>query len=184
MKRVSTKIDVMRRNLSGWPARRWLTAAGVAVGTYVVVAIPTVLIPNPWFAREVPVTPWAQPVLAVTAILTGLLIATYVARPAEQTPKRTIRLGGAGAIISFFAIGCPVCNKLVLIALGTSRAMQYFEPIQPYLAAASIGLLLWALYKRVTSEDACPVTLTAKAEEKSETGMNEDGVAGHVSSEE
>ena len=171
---MGTKIDVMRRNLKGWPARRWLAAAGVGIGTYVVVAIPTVLIPNPWFAREIPVTPWAQPVLIVTAILTGLLVATYVARPAESANKRTVRLGGAGAIISFFAVGCPVCNKLVLIALGTSGAMQYFEPIQPYLAAASIGLLFWALYKRVTSEDACPVrlkdtTVNDAAEEKSET---------------
>lgn len=162
-KNVSNKIDRVRENLSGWPARRWFAALGTAVATYVMVAIPTVLIPNPWFAREIPVTPWAQPVLIITAILTGLLVATYVARPAEAAPKRTVRLGGAGALISFFAVGCPVCNKLVLIALGTSGAMQYFEPIQPYLAAASIGLLLWALYKRVTSEDACPVRVGVPA---------------------
>lgn len=154
---MGNKSEMMRRNLRGWPARRWLTAAGVSIATYVVVGIPTVLIPNPWFAREIPVTAWAIPVLAVTALLTGLLVATYVARPAEQSPKNTARLGGIGAFISFFAVGCPVCNKLVLIALGTSGAMQYFEPIQPYLAAASIGLLLWALYKRVTNEDSCPV---------------------------
>ncbi|MFP5368480.1 MAG: hypothetical protein ACLGIS_16910, partial [Actinomycetes bacterium] len=63
----------------------------------------------------------------------------------------------AGAIVSFFAVGCPVCNKLVLLALGTSGAMQYFEPIQPLLAALSIALLLWAFVKRATSEDRCPL---------------------------
>lgn len=166
---VSSKIDRVRENLSGWPSRRWLTAVGTAIATYVLVAIPTVLIPNPWFTREIPPTPWAQPVLIVTAVLAGLLVATYVARPVEQAPKKTARLGGAGAIISFFAVGCPVCNKLVLIALGTSGAMQYFEPIQPYLAAASIGLLLWALYKRLTSEDACPVRAKALVDQELET---------------
>lgn len=169
VKTMSLKFDLVRQNLRGWPARRWLIAAGVAVATYVVVAIPTVLIPNPWFTRMTPPTLWAQPVLIATAILTGLLIATYVARSVVQATTKVSGLGGAGAVISFFAVGCPVCNKLVLIALGTSGAMRYFEPIQPYLAAASIGLLLWALYKRVTSEDACPVPLKTAAEQEPET---------------
>lgn len=169
VKHVNLKLDLVRQNLRGWPARRWLTATGVAVATYVVIAIPTVLLPNPWFTRMTPPTAWAQPVLIATAIMTGLLVATYVAHPAVQGATKAARLGGAGAIISFFAVGCPVCNKLVLIALGTTGAMQYFEPIQPYLAAASIGLLLWALYKRVTSEDACPVPLNTATEPVSET---------------
>lgn len=151
-------MTTLSRNLRGWPARRWAAAAGTAVLTYLVVAIPTDLIDTPVFSREVPPTWWAQPVLIITAVLAGLLTATYVSRPDGQNRQNTVRLGGAGAIVSFFAVGCPVCNKLVLIALGTSGAMQFFEPIQPYLAAASIGLLVWALTRRLTSEEACPVT--------------------------
>ncbi len=37
-----------------------------------------------------------------------------------------------------FAIGCPVCNKLVVLALGFSGALAYFEPIQPALALAGL----------------------------------------------
>ena len=150
--------------LAQWPARRWLAAAVAAVGTYVLVAVPTDLIDTPLFSREVPPTWWSFPILAVTAVLTGLLLATYVSRePAAdggssgEEPDSRGRFGAAGTIVSFFAVGCPVCNKLVLLALGTSGAMQYFEPIQPLLAALSIALLLWAFVKRATSEDRCPV---------------------------
>ncbi|WP_307823554.1 hypothetical protein [Microbacterium sp. KRD172] len=134
------------------------------MATYLIVAIPTDLIDTPVFSREVPPTWWAQPVLIITAVLAGLLTATYVSRPDGPNRQNTVRLGGAGAIVSFFAVGCPVCNKLVLIALGTSGAMQFFEPIQPYLAAASIGLLVWALTRRLTSEEACPVTRARPAD--------------------
>lgn len=34
--------------------------------------------------------------------------------------------------------------------------MQSFEPVQPYLAVASIGLLVWT--RGLTSEDSYPVT--------------------------
>ncbi len=161
---MNERLSTLSRNLRGWPMRRWLVAAGTAVATYLIVAIPTDLIDTPLFWREIPPTWWAQPVLVVTAVLAGLLTATYVSRPDAPTRKTTARLGGAGAIVSFFAVGCPVCNKLVLLALGTTGAMQFFEPIQPYLAAASIGLLLWALIRRMTSEESCPVPRSRQTE--------------------
>ncbi|WP_029705623.1 hypothetical protein [Arthrobacter sp. TB 26] len=161
---IRSKCETLLAALAQWPARRWLAAAGVAVLTYIVVAVPTDLIDTPLFSREVPPTWWSFPVLGVTAVLTGLLLATYVSRePAADDEDGTEesdskgRFGAAGTIVSFFAVGCPVCNKLVLLALGTSGAMQYFEPIQPLLAALSIALLLWAFAKRATSEDRCPV---------------------------
>lgn len=156
-----TRTNTFVPTLAQWPRRRWLAAAGTAVATYLVVAVPTDLIDTPFFSRKVPPTWWSLPVLAVTAVLTGLLLATYVSRePAvendsEESDSRG-RFGAAGTIVSFFAVGCPVCNKLVLLAVGTSGAMQYFEPIQPLLAALSIALLLWAFFKRATSEDRCP----------------------------
>ncbi|WP_346958688.1 hypothetical protein [uncultured Arthrobacter sp.] len=163
--------------LAQWPARRWLAAAVAAVGTYVLVAVPTDLIDTPLFSREVPPTWWSFPILAVTAVLTGLLLATYVSRePAadggssSEEPDSRGRFGAAGTIVSFFAVGCPVCNKLVLLALGTSGAMQYFEPIQPLLAALSIALLLWAFVKRATSEDRCPVPRVRAATAGAATG--------------
>ena len=59
--------------------------------------------------------------------------------------------------MSYFAVGCPVCNKLVVLALGTVGAREWFEPIQPYLAAGSIVLLVVALRARLRSANACPI---------------------------
>ncbi|MCW2135289.1 hypothetical protein [Arthrobacter sp. VKM Ac-2550] len=154
---MKSGLASLKGALALWPRRRWLAALAAAAATYVVVAVPTDLINTPFFVREVPPTWWSFPVLAITAALTGLVAATYVARLPEVSPERGQRFGIAGAIVSFFAVGCPVCNKLVLLALGTSGAMQYFEPVQPLLAVVSIGLLGWAFYRRATSEDRCAV---------------------------
>lgn len=148
--------------LAQWPARRWLASAAATVLTYLVVAVPTGLIQTPFFSREIPPTWWSYPALGITAVLTGLLVATYVARVPAGEHQRVdagapSRFGAAGTIVSFFAVGCPVCNKLALLALGTSGALQYFEPIQPLLAAASVVMLVWAFRKRTVSEDRCPV---------------------------
>lgn len=143
-------------NLRQWTARRWLVGAGVAAAVYVVVAIPTVLIPNSFFSREIPPTWWSYAALAVSSVLTGLLAASYVASPLQATGA-TNKSGLFASLLTFFAVGCPVCNKLVLLALGTSGAMRFFEPVQPLLALLSIGLLAWALLRRISQENACKV---------------------------
>ncbi len=143
--------------LRTWQPRRWWFALATAVATIVFAGIPTVLIPNPWFTRELPVTAWAWPVLIVTAILAGLVAATYVARKDTTGNNRGGVLGTTGAILSFFAVGCAVCNKLVLLALGYAGALQFFEPLQPYLAGGSIILLAVALVMRIRRERSCPL---------------------------
>ena len=143
-----------------WTTRRWATALVGAVATALVIGLPTDVIPNPVFGRPVPVTAWSYPVLAITAVLGGLLLATYVREPGtpfvdeEDAPARRGTVGGA---LSFFAVGCPVCNKAVVLALGTVGARTWFEPIQPYLAVVSIALLVVALRARLRGQLACPV---------------------------
>ncbi len=149
-------ISTVLANLREWPLRRWLSAAITAALVYVVVAIPTVLIPNTFFSREVPPTRWSYSALAASAVLTGMLVATYVASPIERTGA-TNKSGVLASALTFFAVGCPVCNKLVLLALGTTGAMKFFEPVQPVLALLSIGLLAWALLRRISQENACKV---------------------------
>ena len=126
------------------------------------IGLPTDVIPNPVFGRPVPVTGWSYPVLLVTAALSGLLAATYVRQgltDESATQSEELdgpgRAGGVGGMLSFFAVGCPVCNKLVVLALGTVGARQWFEPVQPVLAALSILLLVGALRSRVRNERSC-----------------------------
>ncbi|MEU5947557.1 hypothetical protein ABZ793_18580 [Micromonospora sp. NPDC047465] len=144
--------------MRSWTPRRLAAAVVGGVVTAVVIAVPTDLLDTPLFGRSVPVPWWAWPVLVVTATLSGLLLATYV-RPAGATrsPRAEQRVGAVGGVLSLLAVGCPVCNKLVLLALGTSGAMTWFAPAQPLLAAASIGLLGWALRRRLLGERQCPV---------------------------
>jgi hypothetical protein len=111
----------------------------------------------------------------VSAIRAGLVTATYVAYPEGAAPRRSeSRLGMAGWMITFFAVGCPVCNKIVLLALGATGAIQFFEPVQPYLAGASIALLAWALYARVTRENSCTLPARAPAADTAPTPAAEN----------
>ena len=132
------------------------------------IGLPTDVIPNPVFGRPVPVTWWSYPTLVITAVLGGLLAATYVrdasgvtgpADPASATEEidAPTRNGGIAGLLSFFAVGCPVCNKLVIVALGATGARQWFEPVQPLLAVASIAMLAWALRARLRSSGACRI---------------------------
>ena len=154
---VSKLIPVCLSSLSKWNSKRWIIALVTSLITYIVIAIPTAIIKNPIFGREVGVTSWSIPVLVITSILSGLLFATYVRNENYLPEERSAKIGSAGAFFSFLAVGCPVCNKVALIALGTSGAMQYFAPVQPYLALFGIVFLLYALQKRLVGESMCSV---------------------------
>ncbi len=175
--------------MSWTPARATVGALGALV-TAALIGLPTDVIPNPVFGRAVPVTWWSYPVLVVTAVLSGLLLATYVrenaslsvlagrraavgadvavgadaAAPAGETEAagldRAGWSGSVGGLLSLFAVGCPVCNKIVLLALGASGALTWFAPLQPLLALASIAALGWALRTRWAGARACPVTVS------------------------
>lgn len=145
--------------LRSWSHRRWLAAAAATLAAGLVLGLPTALVPNPVFARQIAAPAWSYPALAVTAILTGLLLATYVRDDArEEVAAEDAKRFTVGGLLAFFAIGCPTCNKLVLLALGTSGAITWFEPVQPYLAVAGIAVLGFALHRRIRNEVSCPVT--------------------------
>lgn len=165
---IRTQVGDAVRVWRGWSARRHLVAAGAAALTVLVVAVPTAMIPTPVFGREVAVTVWAWPVLLVTAALSGVLSASYVrdratepadtglaVAPVQADDDRPGRFGAAGGLLTFLAVGCPVCNKLALLALGYAGAIQWFAPVQPVLGAAGIVLLGYAIVRRLGSVDGC-----------------------------
>lgn len=148
---------------STWSPRRWLAAAAGATVSALLIGLPTDLIPNPVFGRQIEAEWWSVPVLVVTSVLAGLLVATYVRNDvsfpeaSDDELDRPAKTGGLGGLISFFAVGCPTCNKVVLLALGTTGALDWFAPAQPVLAALSIVLLVWALRARLRGEIACRI---------------------------
>lgn len=162
----------------------WGAAGGASYLLFV--ALTTDMIDNPIFGREIPPTWWSWPSLIVTAALVGWLTATYIRpkRPVPAAPRVapnsfpdargavTLDLaddaaqpaqkrGMVGAALTYFAVGCPVCNKIVLLVLGWNGAITWFEPFQPVLQLAAIGLLIWAIATRLTYQDACPASSSA-----------------------
>ncbi|MET9819253.1 MULTISPECIES: hypothetical protein [unclassified Streptomyces] len=147
-----------------WPARRWAVTAAVTVMAAIVIGVPTGVVPTPFYTRMTPVLWWNYPVWLVSSVLEGLLVATYVrvgpTQARETAPAecpRTARALGAG-LLAAFAVGCPICNKLVVLTLGISGALAYFAPVQPVLAAASVALLLYALVRRLRTANVCAVS--------------------------
>lgn len=149
-----------------WGPRRWLAAGLASLASLLVLGLPTDLVPNPVFGRQIAAPTWSYVALVVTSVLAGLVLATYVrdAVPtgtsgptvsADAVERRRVTLGG---LLSFLAIGCPTCNKLVVVALGSSGALTWFEPLQPALAVAGIVLLGVALRRRLEGEVRCAVS--------------------------
>jgi hypothetical protein len=143
--------------LRAWSIRRWITVAVSAIITGLVISIPTAVLENSVFGREIAVTSWSVPVIVITSILSGLLFATYVKNDSDNTEDTSLKIGTAGAFFSFLAVGCPVCNKIALVALGYSGAMNYFAPVQSFLAFAGVAILAYALIMRLNGEVKCQV---------------------------
>lgn len=133
--------------------------ASVSLAAFGLVAA---IIPNPVFGRQIPPEPFAIAVWLVSAPLMGLLGATYsvpatptltaalsmplVLHPAGVTSDgQGTTLGTVASLGAFLAIGCPVCNKIALVLLGTGGAMTVFAPLQPLIGAASLVLLAGTL---------------------------------------
>ena len=140
------------QQLRTFTRRQWLVAAGVAVATALLTGLPTDIVPNAFYRRMTPILWWNYPVWAATAVLAGLVFATYVrARPASSSVGAT----AGGGLMSFFAVGCPICNKLVVGLIGVSGALSFFAPVQPYLAVGGLALLVLSLILRLRALESC-----------------------------
>ncbi len=159
---------------------RFLAWAAIAtVGSLLAFGLVSAIIPNPVFGREIPPEPFAIAVWLISAPLMGVIVATYLAPPpgvpvalgdgraavppprqVDAAEQRRSLLGYAGGFAAFLAIGCPVCNKIALVALGTSGALTIWAPLQPIVGAASLvllaGTVAWRLRARARG-GACAV---------------------------
>lgn len=145
--------------IGGWDVRRYAVAVAAGVAWLVAAGVPTDLIDTPLFVRMTPPEWWNYPLWVAGAVLVGLLAATYVAPPGRGVASGSQGKLFGGGVLSVFAVGCPVCNKLVVLALGMSGATAYFAPVQPLLGLLSVGLLGYALRVRLSRETSCPAEI-------------------------
>jgi hypothetical protein len=152
--------------------RFWTVSALYAAGAALFIGIPSVLIPNHLFSRTVPTSPQDYVIWVISALLIGPLMGLATLYPvapkrANPTPNRSLAGSGralAGTLLSFFSVGCPVCNKVVVLLLGFGGAMTFFNPLRPFLGLASIVLLSITLFLRVrVLRHGCPVNVQETA---------------------
>ncbi len=165
------RLEKMMRSLARTLDRRfWLVAAATTVVALLALGVPTAVVPNPFFLRMTPTEPFNVAVWLLSAPLIGLVTAASLVpvrephgRPAAQSGRAT--LAGVGA---YLAIGCPICNKIVVAALGVSGALNVFAPIQPLIGGGSVLLLgataAWMLRRRARGCERCaPMAAVAPA---------------------
>lgn len=153
------RIRPLARELGGWPAQRWLVAAAAGLVSGLAIGVPTGITATSLYHRMTPVTWWDYPFWAVSSLLLGLTAATYVRVPQRQAPGRKDGRTIGATLLSVTAVGCPICNKLVVALIGVSGALNYFAPIQPILGLLSLALLSVGLVIGMRSRPACPVAV-------------------------
>jgi hypothetical protein len=124
----------------------WLSGAAAGVGIGVVVAVPTRVLPNEFFERMTPTRPQDYVFLVATALLSGLAVALR---------SRDVRVA-SGSIIAVFAVGCPICNKIVVSLLGTAGATSIFAPLQPLLGVVAVALVAFAVVAQARARCRLP----------------------------
>lgn len=135
----------------------WIRAVGLAVVAGVAIAIPADLIDNRFFGRPIEPKTIDYVILAVTAALIGLILA--IRPPKSEDTERQDTGTMFGGLVSFLAVGCPVCNQLVVALVGTSGALSWWAPVQPVVGLLAVGLLLYTLRLRLRTYrlTACPL---------------------------
>lgn len=134
--------------------RGWAVAAAGAIGTLLVIGAVADLYENPIFQRQLAARPQDYVIWAISGVLGGLIVGTYaVARDSNNQSQAAY-----GGVLSVIAVGCPICNKVAVLLLGTSGALNIFGPTQLFIGIGSIVLLAWTLLLRAQSvAGSCPV---------------------------
>ena len=130
-------------------------AFGGALAVALVTGIPTDIVNTSLFTRMTPIYPDQLFFWVTTSVLSGLLLASYFL----AVPGRSGAASGVGGgLLGFLAVGCPVCNKLIVGILGVAGAMEFFAPAQPFLGALGMLLLMGALALRIRDirRPTCP----------------------------
>jgi threonine/homoserine/homoserine lactone efflux protein len=127
----------------------------VAIVAFVALGTVSGVWTNPFFVRMTPTGSWELPALSLLAALTGV----FVAIPSACGLRRAT----AGGTASFVGIACPTCNKILMLVFGGEALMAGFDPVRPYVAAAGIALLSFAIWRKWRSTRFSKTRSTNKA---------------------
>jgi len=124
-----------------------------AVAIFISFGTVTALWPNPFFIRMTPTSGIEAPLLGVEAALGGLYLG--IRRRSCALPS-----AGAGGLLTFLGVACPICNKLLVALFGSGLLLTYLEPYRLYLGMAGLALTIAALLmKSAAAADSASVGL-------------------------
>ncbi len=130
---------------------RILMGSATVLGSFILLGSVAALWENPFFIRMTPVSGFEIAALLALSLLLGVYVAI-------RRPFCSIKTVGAGGVLGFLGIACPVCNQILMLLFGGELLLTYFEPIRIYVAAAGVLIAAlavareWVLIKRPPAE--------------------------------
>ena len=147
--------------IRAFETRGWLVSIAAAAGTLLLIGTVAAIFDNPYFTRMTAVREQDYVIWAATALLVGLIAGTFAA---ANVPGHAGKLM-AGGVFADLAVGCPVCNKVVVLLIGTSGALTFFDPLQLWIGLGSLVLLGWTLLLRARAiSGECSLTMVQVAQ--------------------
>ena len=129
--------------------RQAILAAAIAVATFALLGTVSAIWPNPFFMRMTPTAGFEIVILSAQSVLVGLYMAI-------QAPACASRVAGAGSVLGFLGVACPVCNKLLVLAFGPALLLQYFEPVRLYVGVLGLAIIAYALWRKASGTGCQP----------------------------
>lgn len=156
--RPAERLAELAATLRMFGARGWTYAFAGGVATLLVIGAVTALFDNPIFSRQLEARPQDYVIWVLTGLLGGLILGTF----AVSSDSANQGKAATGGFLATLAVGCPICNKVAVLLLGTSGALNFFGPSQMFIGIGSLVLLAWTLLLRAQSvAGACPVEAPA-----------------------
>jgi len=152
---ISNHLKTLALAFSRFTFKAWgITSLTAAIGLFVI-GLPTAIYENPFFVRMTPVRAQDYVIWIISSVLVGLIVGSHFVASSTSGDGKII----SGGVLSVLAVGCPTCNKLVVLLLGTTGALTFFAPLQLYIGIASVLLLGWTLLLRAKAlTDTCSVS--------------------------
>lgn len=146
----------MPRTLTWIPFKSLLRGTAAAIAMFIGLGTVAALWDNPFFVRMTPTGDFEIALLLLQSVLAGF----YVGLPQSRCGKR---MAGAGAVIGFLGIACPVCNKVLVFLVGSTLLLEYFEPVRPYVALGGVALLALAIRLKLGRKACADAQIPATA---------------------
>jgi len=116
--------------------KRIAEGVALAIAGFVLLGTVAALWDNPFFVRMTPAGGWEIAMLGAMSAVSGVYVAI-------RRPFCSVKGAGAGGLLAFLGVACPVCNKILLLIFGGELLMAYYEPVRIYVAAAGALLIAW-----------------------------------------